>query len=292
MNAYTSGSAKPTRGSRARLRRIAFTAWVAILVAVFGVVFFGVTSLVIGWFQEVEGVAGPVTDLGYGVLFGIILTAGLLVQFRGPERKIAGVQQGFLVIPALIIGSVIASDYQNLVPAVILLPAIGILLALHPAQEEFFRRGAAPSRMLLAIAVIGAVPLTAYALDMGAQARDLSGPPHHVQRLSTMAAMAVAIVLTGLLAGLRTRGWRIPAWSAGLAEIVFGVASVVFPSQSGAVGRGWGGLAVAGGVLFIAVAEWQLRIAASTGGPNSMLSGPITPGRPEVHSVLPSVLPN
>ena len=238
---------------------IAFKAWAAILIAVFGVAFFGLTSLVIAWFEDVEGVAGPVTDLGYGVLFGIILTTGLLVQLRRPEEKIAGVQQTLLVIPALVVGSAIASDSQDLVPALILLPAIGILLALHPAREEFFRRGAAPSRTLLVITVVGAVPLVAYALDMGAQARDLAGPPHHVQRLSTMAAMAVAIVLTGLLAALQTRGWRIPAWSAGTAAIVFGLASVVFPDQPGAAGRGWGCVAVAGGVLFIAVAEWEVR---------------------------------
>ena len=127
-------------------RRIAFRAWAAILTAVFGVAFFGLTSLVLAWFEEVEGVAGPVTDLGYGILFGIILTTGLLVQLRGPERKIAGVQQAFLVIAALVIGSAIASDSQNLVPALIMLPAIGILLALHPARAEFLRRGAAPSR--------------------------------------------------------------------------------------------------------------------------------------------------
>lgn len=224
-----------------------------------------------------EGVAGPVTDLGYGVLVGIIQTTGLLVQLRGPERKIAGVQQTFLVIPALLIGSAIASDSQNLVPALILLPAIGILLALHPAREEFFRRGAALSRTLLAITVIGAVPLVAYALNMGAQARDLAGPPHHVQRLSTMAAMAVAIVLTGLLAALQTRGWRIPAWSAGVAAIMFGLASVVFPDQRGAVGHGWGGVAIAGGVLFIAVAEWEVRRATATREPSSRVSfGPTT----------------
>jgi hypothetical protein len=162
--------------------RIAFRAWAAILVAVFGVVFFGLTSLVLAWFEDVEGVAGPVTDLGYGVLFGIILTTGLLVQLRRPERKIAGVQQACLVIPALVVGSAIAGDSQNLVAVLIMLPAIGILLALHPAREEFFRRGAAVSRTLLAITVTGAVPLVAYALDMGAQARDLAGPPHHVQR--------------------------------------------------------------------------------------------------------------
>jgi D-alanyl-D-alanine carboxypeptidase len=249
----------PARASR--FRRIAFSAWAAILVAVFGIAFFGLTSLVIAWFADVEGVAGPVTDLGYGVLFGIMLTTGLLLQLRGPERRIAGVQQAFLVIPALVIGSAIASDSQDLVPALILLPAIGILLVLHPAREEFFRRGAALSRTLLAITIIGAVPLAAYALDMGEQARDLAGPPHHVQRLSTMAAMAVAIVLTGLLAALQTRGWRIPAWSAGAGAIVFGVASVAFPDTPGAEGRGWGIVAIAGGVLFIAAAELEARRA-------------------------------
>ena len=180
------------------------------------------------------------------------------------------------MIPALVIGSAIASDAQNLVPALILLPAIGILLALHPAREAFLKRDTAPSRIPLAITAIAAVPFVAYALDMGAQARDLAGPPHHVQRFSTMAAMAVAILLTGLLAALRTPGWRIPTWSAGMAAIVFGLASVVFPAQAGAVGRGWGGLAIAGGVLFIAVAEWEGRSATATREPSRRLSGPTT----------------
>ncbi|MGH2995204.1 MAG: hypothetical protein ACRDM9_02690 [Gaiellaceae bacterium] len=263
--------------SRSPGRRIAFNAWAAILVAVFGVAFFGLTSLVLAWFEEVEGVAGPVTDLGYGVLVGIIQTTGLLAQLRGPERRIAGVQQALLVIPALVIGSAIASDSQNLVPALILMPAVGILLALHPAREEFLRRGAGFSRKLLAITILSAIPLIAYALDMGAQARDLAGPPHHVQRLSTMAAMALAIVLTGLLAALQTRGWRIPAWSAGTAAIVFGLASMAFPDDPGAVGRGWGGVAIAGGVLFIAVAEWEVRRATAAREPSSRLSsGPTT----------------
>jgi hypothetical protein len=250
--------------SRSPGRRNAFRAWAAVLVIVFGVGFFGLTSLVMGWFQAVEGVAGPVTELGYGTLVGIILTIGLLAQLRAPQRKIAGVQQAALVIPAMLIGSAIASDSQNVVPALILVPALGILLALHPAREEFLRRGAGFSRKLLAITILAAVPLIAYALDIGAQARDLVGPPHHVQRLSTMAAMAIAVVLVGLLAALRTRGWRIPAWSVGTAAIVFGFASIAFPDDPGAVGRGWGTLAIAGGVLFIAVAESEGRSGRAT----------------------------
>jgi hypothetical protein len=235
-------------------------------VIVFGLGFFGLTSLVLGWFQAVHGVAGPVTELGYGALVGIILTIGLLVQLRAPDEKIAGVQQAALVIPALLIGSALASDSQNVVPALILMPPVGILLALHPARREFFRRRAAFSPKLLAITVLGAIPLIAYAVDMGAEARDLSGPPHHVQRLSTMAALAIAIVLAGLLAALQTRGWRIPAWSAGVAAIVFGLASMVFPDNRGAEGRGWGGLAIAGGVLFIAVAQAKNKPSAGALG--------------------------
>jgi hypothetical protein len=250
--------------SRSPGRRIAFRVWAAVLVIVFGVGFFGLISLVIGWFQGVEGVAGPVTELGYGALVGIILTMGLLVQLDAPERLIAGIQQAALVIPALLIGSAIASDSQNVVPALILIPAVGILLALHPARKEFLRRGAGFSRRLLAITILGAIPLSAYALDMGAQAQDLVGPPHHVQRLSTMAAMAIAIVLVGLLAAFKTRGWRIPTWSAGTAAIVFGLASMAFPDDPGAVGRGWGCLAIAGGVLFIAVAESEGRSGRAT----------------------------
>ena len=245
-------------------RRVAFRAWAVVLVLVFGVVFFGLTTLVIGWFESLEGVAGPVTDLGYGALVGIILTLGLLVQLRAPERKIAAMQQAVLVIPALLIGSAVAGDAQNLILALILVPALGVLLALHPARAEFLRRDAPVSPALVLVAIAGGIPLIAYALDMGAQARELTGPPHHVQRLSTMAAMAIAILLTGLLAALKTQGWRVPAWCAGSAAFVFGLASMAFPDHPGAEGRWCAGLAIGGGVLFVAVAEREARSSPRT----------------------------
>lgn len=247
------------RSRQSTARRMAFTAWAAILVLLFGVMFFGVTSLALAWFQPLEGVAGPVTELGYGALVGIILTVGLASQLRAPERRIAGVQQAALVVPALLAGSALAADTQNVEAAAIVFVGIGILLLLHPARAEFLRRGASLSRPLFAIAVVSALPWIAYALAMGRQAQDLVGPPHHVQRLSTMAAMAIAIVLVGLLASLRTRGWRIPAWSAGIGAVVFGLASVGYPDHPGAAGLGWGGAALAGGILFIAVAEREAR---------------------------------
>jgi hypothetical protein len=255
------GNTAEPRTSRWTAWRIAFEVWAAILVAVFGVAFFGLTSLAIAWFETREGVAGPVTEVGYGALVGIILTVGVASQLRAPERRIAGMQQAALAIPALLIGSALALDAQNVEAAAIVFIGVGILLVLHPARAELLRRGAALSRPLFAITVIGAVPFVAYAVEMGAQAQDLVGPPHHVQRLSDMAAMAIAIVLTGLLASLRTRGWRIPAWSAGIAAIAFGLVSAVYPDHPAAVGVGWGVAVLAGGVLFIGTAEWEARRA-------------------------------
>lgn len=181
----------------------------------------------------------------------------MATQLRHPERKIAGQQQAALVGPALLIGSALSSDWQNLDPLLMLIPALGVLVALHPARGEFLRPSIHVNKALLLLAVVGAIPLIAYALAMGAAAQELVGPPHHVQRLSIQAALAAGIVLTAALASLQTPGWVIPARCAAAAVILFGLASVVFPDHPAAVGSGWGIVAIAGGVLFVAVAEWQ-----------------------------------
>jgi hypothetical protein len=240
-----------------RARRVAFFAWAGVVTATLGIMFFGLTSLVLGWFEAEDGPIIPVTDLGHGVLVGILITGGVLVQLRASERRIAGVQQATLGSLALLISCPLASDTQNVAPGLITLAAIAVLAALHPARREFFRRGISFSPALAAIAVLGAVPFITYALSMAAQARVLVAPPHHIQRLATMAAMAIAVILVGLLAAFQTRGWRIPAWCAGAAAMVFGLASVVFPTYRGSAGRGLGALALGGGFLFIVVAEGQ-----------------------------------
>lgn len=74
-----------------------------------------------------------------------------------------------------------------------------------------------------------------------------------------MAAMAVALALIGLLASVKTRGWRIPAWAAGLGAAVWGLASVVFPRYPGAEGATWGALAIVSGAALIGVSEWEAR---------------------------------
>ena len=254
MDPELTGSAHRSRWTA---RQVAFTTWTVILVALFGVVFFGLTSLAFVWFGTLDGVAGPVTEIGYGVLVGIILTLGVASQLRAPHRRIAGIQQSALVVPALLSGSALAQDGQNVEAAVIVAVSVGGLLALHPNRHEFLRPGAGVSRPMLAVATVAALPLLAYAVEMGAQAQSVVGPPHHVQRLSTMAAMVIAMVLVGLLAALRTRGWRIPAWSSGFGAATFGLASILYPGHPASAGLGWGAVALLGGLLFVAVAQWE-----------------------------------
>jgi hypothetical protein len=217
---------------------------------------------VIGWFETPFGVSTPVSELSHGALAGIIITVGLLVQLRSPARRIAGVQQAVLGILAFLITALIGGRQEPLQESLLFLAALAILVTLHPARREFFKPGARPSPALAAISVLGAVPAIVYAVSMLVQARQFVGPPHHADRFAEMAAAAIAIVLVGLLASLKSQGWRISAWSAGAASIVVGMASVVFPDAPGAVGRVWGTLTVGAGVLFLVLAELETRSAA------------------------------
>jgi hypothetical protein len=70
-----------------------------------------------------------------------------------------------------------------------------------------------------------------------------------------MAALAIAIVAIGLLAAARPAGWRVSAWSAGLAAVLVGASSLIWPNLAGSLGQPAGATAILWGVLFIAVAE-------------------------------------
>jgi hypothetical protein len=212
-------------------------------------------------------VANPVTDLGYGALVGILITGGLLVQLRAPERKIAGLQQAALGAIALLISVPLTADEQNLLPGIIALAIVGVAVALHPTRRRFIVPGAGPSPGMAAIAVLGAGPLLAYALSMAEEAGGLSGPPHHVQRLATMAALSIAVVLVGLLGSLQTRGWRTSAWSVGGAAIVLGLAFLVVPTSRASAGGRWGAIAAGGGLLYVVVAERRARRLRSSRQP-------------------------
>lgn len=244
-----------------RRRRI-FLILAGVLGVAWAIPLFGFPSLVLGWFEGGERLQHRVHDLGYGVWGGIFMAVGYLSQLRSPERRIAGFQQAALALAAMAVAVALSVDAGLILFLVLGFALLTVVLGVfHPARERLLRAPARPSVPLLALALLAAIPLTIYAVDMAELQRNgLAADTHVAERhWSTMAALALSIWFVAGLAGLRTPGWRIPAMCAGLGAAVFGLSSIVFPGYPGSVGTTWGLVSVIGGAVFVGLAEWIAR---------------------------------
>jgi hypothetical protein len=268
INSEDPTSVDTASSGASRRRRIAF----AVASAIFAAGAFGGllgVGLVIGWFDNEEGGIHRVHDIGFGVLYGAILTVAFLAMTRRPDRKTSAYFQVVAAAVAVLIAGLVSTDGGFLlVFGVAVTGMAAILLALHPARAEVLHPALNPSPVMGALALAGSVPLVWFGLSMARlQRTGLPADPHvKNDHWANMAAMAFGLVLVGLLASARMRGWRLTAWCAGLGAAVYGVASIVFhrfPDTNvpypGSEGIGWGLVAVIGGLSFIAVAEWEGR---------------------------------
>ncbi len=256
--------AKDQSTNRHTVRRV-FVVWARIWSAVFAVVFVGVTGLTISlWVTDPEYTeTTPVSDLSFFAL-GAIIGMGFVSQLRTPERNIAGVQQAIIGILSLAVAGLIGNRIEPLVGSLLFLLAAATLLALHPARRDFFKLGERVSAPLGTLSVLAAVPSFWYAARMLHLAADAGpscflGECAHGDRFAEMAAAAVSIVLVGLLAAMRTPGWRLALWSAGTAAVVIGAVSLALPNAPGATRQTWGALAIIWGVIFVTVGERQTQ---------------------------------
>jgi hypothetical protein len=221
---------------------------------------FGI-AIIFAWFDTDEGSIHRVHDMGFGALFGAILTTGFLVQNWRPEQKVSAFYQILdVALATAIAGAIATNGFAAL--AVFVLVAYVILFVLHPYRSELLhphREGF--SLLLLGLTVLGAIPLIASALTWARLQRNgLSLDPHvKAGHWVLMASMAIGIVLVGLLSAFKFRGWKISAWSAAAAVFLYGLISVVYPHKAGSAGTGWGLVAMAGGLVFAAAAYWEAR---------------------------------
>jgi len=301
----TSPEGKPAANARpGKGRRIAFYG--------FGVVYLLLLAfqsplllVVLGWFLEEPGIqAHRVHEISFGAFFALSLV-GLLVQFRRPESKIAPAYQMVLPITVGIVAVLVVEQIDPFVLVFFVLP-MGIV-ALHPAGRRLWRPSIHPSVAMLVMAGVLFAPLAFFSvseLRVGlaakdvfprientvdedasvkeferAVARETSNPEEqlaaeHYGHWSVMAAFAVTICLLAVVAGLRPKGWRITAWSAGAAAAYFGAASIAFPFNASSVGRIGGTLLIIWGVSFVALA-WR----ESEPAPAPSLSGEPAPRR-------------
>jgi hypothetical protein len=247
--------------------RIAFTVATAIFAAgAFGGLF-GL-GLLIGWFDNEDGGIHRVHNVGFGVLYGVILTVAFLAMTRRRGRKSSAFFQVVATAIAALIAALASADSNYLFFGLVVAAAAGILLGLHPAREEVLRPAVNPSPVMGVLALGGSIPLVWFGLTMAKlQRMGLPTDPHvKMDHWANMAAMAFGLVLTGLLASSRMRGWRVTAWCAGVGVAVYGLASVVFHGfggtsvpYPGSEGIAWGVVAVVGSLAFIATSEWEAR---------------------------------
>jgi hypothetical protein len=250
-----STSARDSRG-----KAIAFRVLAGLFAAVSLGGLFGI-GVILAWIDTDQDGIHRVHDMGFGALYGVILTVGFAVQIRRPERRVSPFFQILAVGLAAALAGIAAGRAYALLGVIVML-AWGILLAVHPSGSEVMRPERDGSSPLLgALAAVGTVPWLLFAWTaVKLQRNGLAADPHvNMDHWTTMAAMAIGIVLVAWLCCLRFRGWRISAWCVGVATFLYGLISTVYPGRAGSEGTRWGWIAMAGSLVFIAVAEWEAR---------------------------------
>lgn len=208
-------------------------------------------------------------DVSWGIWTAVIMGAAFLVQVRRPERKVAAMQQLLVGAVAGLVGLalgdalslVYGAEGSMVVVALTVLGAVVLVAMLHPERHAVLRLGSRLSPVLAPFALLAAIPLTVYGLGEAQLQRAGSMADTHVlwTHYAGMTTVALAIPVLGLLAACKTPGWRIPAWSAGTSAMLFGLASVMYPTHPSSVGLAWGAVALLGGAAFVVVAETEAR---------------------------------
>lgn len=207
-------------------------------------------------------------DLTYAFLFGTAVV-GLLPQLRTPSKNVAGQLMALIPWAGFVLSFALGSILIDLLrpPFVPIFGALTLLaITLHPTGRDLFRSFSVSrvNRVLLALVIIAAVPLLAFAFtNIGLQRTVLND--HAAQsHYGYMAAFSFTVIGVGLLASLRPDGWRLTAWVAGLLPALLGIASIVFPDVGSSLGLGWALAAIAWGVVFVAAAELIRRASPVT----------------------------
>jgi len=253
-------AAAPPRGNPTVFKVFVWLFAVASLGGLLGI------SVITAWFENSDGGIHRVHYMGYGALYGVLLTTGFIVQNWHPERKISAFYQILDVGLAQLLAAVLATSGPAALFGVIVLVAYAVLFALHPYRPMLTkpaREGFSPLLMILTVG--GAVPLIGFAVSAARlQRTGLALDPHvKGEHWSLMASMAIGIVLVAFLSCFKFPGWKITARSAGAALFFYGLIAAVYPHKAGSNGTGWSLAAVAGGLVFVAAAEWESRGATS-----------------------------
>lgn len=207
----------------------------------------------------------------YGAIAGIVLPLAFLAQLRAPNCRPAALLQIAVVAIAFTVAGVLGLDPLSFISVGTLVVMLAVLWFLHPARPPLLpdlRRR--PRRRALVLCGLAAIPWLAYAIEMAANSRlrippdDLAARPQ-AGGWAGACAMALCVILLGLLSCTQARGWRVPLWSAALTSFAFGVVSLLHLDSPGSVGRLGGALAAAWGLVLVLACELPVREVGQRG---------------------------
>ena len=239
------------------------------------------SGLLSGWSNAEHGGIHRFHTVVWGIHTGLLLSVGLFALLLRMDERVATAQQvgvAMAVMVTVFVGSVViphvgepAVGIDRLVFTIMVLVLTGMVLAFHPRRGELLTAGRRISKPMAAFGVIGLAVAFPYALDQiqVQLATDLATDPHSQpgkEHWAEMASTTLTLPLIALVAALRTRGFRLVAWTAAVGTMVFGAASALLPEQASSPGVACGALAVLGGALFIVVAEIEGRREGATVG--------------------------
>jgi hypothetical protein len=257
--------------------------------------------VLLGWFLEEGTVSHRVHQIIFGWVF-VLSFVGVLAHLRRPETKVAQMYQVLIAIAFIAATTVLVDRFIDLfVVLFIIIPPVLVLL--HPNRAALLRPSLNVSKVLLALALVAAVPLAVdsfvqiriglnaaqvapeideqledldddiseeqFERELNEAARRVTDSPEeaeeavHFGHWSAMGAFNLIVIGLALVASFRPPGWRLPAWSAGLSALLFGAASIANPGDASALNGYWSVLAIVWGIGFIVTAEATRRASAA-----------------------------
>ena len=250
----------------ARFRRMAFFAVVGLLTLAVTIQWWVVTTPALVWFPDGfvnQFFASRVDDfaihrihrLATGITTDVVL-ACLIVQFRRPQTREAAIWllSAFFTM-ALVLNLVIQPTPAQLPPVLWIIFALGILAGLLHPSSPLFRIPRLVDWRLLALTAVMAVPYAFYAVqNVVLQMNGVPSDPHWAGSHYQFAAeLGFQLTLLGLVSSTAFTGRRFTIWLAGLAAVLMGFASALFPDQTSTLGLAWGIALVTWGIAFVAV---------------------------------------
>ena len=275
-----------------RIRRIAFYVVTVLLsgLLLVGIGFFAAAELVIGWLPDdtVTALSDDLADWPPHRLHNVTMASievglilGVVLQLYRPTRRVAPLMGAFAFSVTFAVVELVVGDREFSISgtAPVLVPIV-LLLLLHPSGlGDFVPKGV--DWVMVEITLVAAVPWLLFAISQAdLAATSAPGDTHdQMQHWTRMAVLGVLVVVWGLIAATDLAGWRISGWIAAFPAVIFGLQSLVFPSQASAAPLPWAAAAVVWGVVYVGATE-RRAVAMRTTAVRRDRRGSGSPTRP------------